>query len=268
MERNTYISNYSNTTILVKTIPSSNDPIYTVGVAYKMIFTVSQSGILTAYTLFNHTIPIFAYNRYPFAQDINISTVLSFISFNDYYMPKFLIYPVLYDGKGFYLRLASLEQTALNFLVTDLPLFSMTTLSISFSEISAVFVNNTSFVFIYNMSIVKYFYINNYKLQVPIMTKIEYQEMKKKWKTTNFLFRVVGFNENNNSSTPYYNLTIMDYDEEFHENPSLPIWLIPAISCGVLLILIITVKLIYRFIFKHRTRIVEIDFDRSMDSSY
>ncbi|OMJ72286.1 hypothetical protein SteCoe_29307 [Stentor coeruleus] len=109
-----------NYTTLDHSIASQNDPIFTVGVAYKMIFTVSKSGILTGYTLFNHTVPVFSCNRYPFAQSINITTIPSFIAFSNYYWPQFLIFPVIYNSEGFYLRLSSIDGTALSFLIKDI----------------------------------------------------------------------------------------------------------------------------------------------------
>lgn len=258
---------YENGKTMVKySMPSNHDPIYTVGVSYKMIYTVSRSGILTTYALYE-SIPVFSNNRYPFAQNISISTIPSFISLNNYYMPQFLIYSVLYNGQGFYLRLVSLEGTALDFLITDIQYSNRRNTCMGFCPVSAVFINQTSFAFIYNLSIVKYYYINNYELQVPIMTEFEYNKMKEKWIHTNFTFRVIGLNENNNVTTDYYDLKILDYKKTESDDIGTPVWILPIISFGLLIILIVTVKVIYKLIFRRRARVVLADMEGSNDDS-
>ncbi|OMJ83749.1 hypothetical protein SteCoe_15291 [Stentor coeruleus] len=247
-------------------IPLDNDPIYTVGVSYKMIYTVSRSGVLTTYALYN-SIPVFSNNRYPFANNISISTIPSFISLSNYYWPQFLIYSVLYDRQGFYLRLVSLENTALSFLIKDIEYSNREDICMSFCPISAVFINETSFAFVYNMSIVKYYYINNYELQVPIMTEFEYKKLKEKWTYTNFTFKIIGFNENNNVTTDYYNLKILEYKKSRNDEIDTPIWIFPIISIGILVILIVTVKVIYKLIFRRRLRVVVSDTERFTDDS-
>lgn len=257
-----------NHTTLNNSITSKNDPIFTVGVAYKMIFTVTKSGILTVYTLFNHAIPIFSCNRYPFAQSINITTIPSFITFNDYYWPQFLIFPVIYNSEGFYLRLANIGGTALSFLIKDIMLSSNRSVCLRFCSTLAAFANQTTFAFIYNSTMVKFYYINKYILEVPKMTEAQYNYMKKQWNTTEFMFRIIGENENNDASTQYYNLTIMEYKKKEYNNPSTPVWLFPIISVGFLVILVITVKVIYKLIFRRRNRIVISEIDRySINSS-
>ncbi|OMJ68043.1 hypothetical protein SteCoe_34633 [Stentor coeruleus] len=247
-------------------IPSVDDPIYTVGVSYKMIYTVSKSGILATYALYNGE-PVFSSNRYPFAHNTRISTIPSFITLNDFYSPQFLIYSVIYDRQGFYLRLANLEGTALNFLISDIEFSSSRNACMGSCPISAVFINETSFAFVYNMFDVKYYYINNYKLQVPIMTESEYKKMKEKWIHTNFTFRVIGLNENNNVTTGYYNLEILEYKKTGSDDYSTPIWIFPIISIGILIILIITVKLIYKIIFRRRAVIVVRNIDMITEDS-
>ncbi|OMJ65354.1 hypothetical protein SteCoe_38401 [Stentor coeruleus] len=240
---------------IIASIPPNNDPIYTVGVSYKTIYTVAKSGILTIYALLNHSSPVFSCNRYPFAQASTISTISSFVSINDYYWPHFLIYLVIYNNTNFYLRLVNLDGTALSFLITDMP-FSINKNNYNGSyEMLIAFINQTSFAFIYNLTSIKYYYIDDYKLIVPKMTESEYNMMKNKWNKTKFYFNAIGENENNYMITEYYTLTIMDYNKKSSDVSSLPIWLFPAISIGVLLILVLSVKVIYKIIFRRRTRV-------------
>ncbi|OMJ65649.1 hypothetical protein SteCoe_37846 [Stentor coeruleus] len=239
-------------TKIISSNPSRNDPIYTVGVSYKLIYTVAKSGILTAYKIANHSIPIFSYNRYPFAQTSTISTISSFVTINDYYWPQFLIYLVIYDNEEFYLRLVNLEGTALSFLITDIPFSINATTFEGFYEMSVTFINQTSFAFIYSSNNIKYYYINDYKLIVPKMTKSEYNMMKNKWNKTNFYFKVIGGNENFLMTTKNYELTIMEHNKKSTDASSFPVWLFPVMSIGVLLILAMSVKLVYKFIFSRR----------------
>ncbi|OMJ88044.1 hypothetical protein SteCoe_10115 [Stentor coeruleus] len=230
----------------------SNDPLVSVGMAYKIIFTVSQSGLLVNYRLNNNAELVFNVQRFPFTTvDSEIRSVTSSVTFSEEFYFQYIAYPVVYDNSYYKYRLIDTYTSFANCLIRDV-LFLNGTLSTLFNtNIEAVFIDKNTVSFIVNNVDIVCLFLDDYVLECPQMTEDYYNKMVDKWNTSEFDFTVVAGNDNNKLSMGEIHLSVtMKSEHKDDDVSSTPWWIFLVIAAGIFIVLIITVKLVYKCIFR------------------
>lgn len=239
--------------IYTKTPAYDDDPIISVGVVYKEIYTVTNSGIMIIYLTNTDMIPKYSTKRYQFTtEDYEISSIPSSISFSSHYHGQYLTYPVVYGDKMLYYRIIDLRASFTSTLIRDIKFANG-----KYNYFTLVFVGSNRIAFINESSQIVCYMISEYTLKVKEMSDENYDEMYKIWGTNMFNVTVKANNNNNENATNPIFVEIYRYKDDDKSGITTPLWIFFVIAFGILIILGVSVKVIYIMIFRKRRQIVE-----------
>ncbi|OMJ84055.1 hypothetical protein SteCoe_14866 [Stentor coeruleus] len=241
------------------TIPAyKNDPIISIGVVYKQMYTVSISGILVTYLLNIDILPKFSMKRYQFTtEDYIISSFPSSISFSSDFHGQYLTYPVVYGDNKLFYRIVDLSASFTSFLIRDIHFGDKENYGFQIFSYTSVFVGSDRIVFIKEKSEIVCYMISEYFLKVVDMNDEYYEDMYKQWGENKFKVSVKAKNNNNEVETDVIYLKIDRDQDDNHGSVSTPVWIFIAIAFGILFVLILSVLLVYKMIFRKKRNTVD-----------
>ncbi|OMJ75520.1 hypothetical protein SteCoe_25336 [Stentor coeruleus] len=229
-----------------------NDPFVSVGMAYKNIYTVSESGSLVNYRLDSNAELVFYVQRFPFTTvDSKIQSIFSFVTFSEEYFFQYIAYPVVYDNNYYKYRLINTYTSFANCLIRDVLFLNGSSSTIYNSNIEAVFIDKNTVSFIINNNDIVCLLLNDFYLECPQMSEDYYKKMVDKWNTSDFTFTVVGKNDNNELTMGDIYLSVNMKSKSSNDNyVGTPWWIFLVIAVGILIVLAVTVRLVYGYAFR------------------
>lgn len=230
---------------------NGEDPLVSIGMAYRCVYTVSESGLLTKYRVDSNMKLEFYVQRFPFTTVTStIQSAVSSVSFSKDYFFKYLVFPVIYDKNHYKFRLIDTSTSFSSCLIRDVLFLDFSIAPTYNPDSGAVFVDQNKVSFIVNNKDIVCLTLNEYVLEAPQMSKDYYEKMVDKWNTSDFVFTIVGKNDNNKLSMGEANLKITMKKTDENEGVDTPWWMFLVIVVGSLIILAGSVKLVYVFIFR------------------
>ncbi|OMJ79255.1 hypothetical protein SteCoe_20763 [Stentor coeruleus] len=239
--------------IYTKVPAYSDDPIVSVGVVYKEIYTVTNSGIMIIYLTNNEMIPKYGIKRYQFTtENYDISSIPSSISFSSDYHGQYLTYPVVYGDEMLFYRIIDLRASFSSTLIRDIKFSNG-----KYNYFALVFIGSNRIAFINESSQIVCYMISEYTLKVKEMDDYYYDEMYKNWGTNLFNVTIKANNNNNEEITDPIFVEIYRYKDDDKGGINTPLWIFFVIAFGILIILGVCVKVIYKLIFRKRIQVVD-----------
>ncbi|OMJ88045.1 hypothetical protein SteCoe_10116 [Stentor coeruleus] len=228
-----------------------DNPLVSIGMAYRSVYTVSQSGLLTEYHVDSDMKLKFYVERFPFTTITStIQSAISSVFFSEDYYFQYLVYPVIYDYNNYKFRIIDTFTSFSSCLIRDVLFLDLNVTTFYNPNSGAVFVDQNKVSFIVNNKDIVCLTLNEYVLEAPQMSKEYYKKMVDKWNTSDFVFTVIGENDNNKLSMGEVNLKITMKKIDDHGSVDTPWWMFLVIAVGSLIVLTVTVKIVYVFIFR------------------
>lgn len=235
------------------------DPYVSIGAVYKGLHIATKNGILKTFIFTSDMRPVFLETRYPFTTSVNkITSIASFVIANDYYNTRYLIYPVIYDGIDMYYRVVDTMVEFSSYLMRDL-IVENNLFSTDYNMYYATFISPYDFCFIANSTKVIFYSLNDFLLEKPSLDITDYNDMKKKWNGNNFRIDLWAENKNNNASATFYLNVTGPPSEDGYSDDKLQPWVLVVIAVSTLIVLMVSVKIVHKFVFSRRRRVVRMD---------
>ena len=235
------------TSVLLDGIPNTDgDPAVSVSMMARSLCIVTLSAKLLVYHFGFDMMPYYYVTVFPYTStNDTLTTLPSVILASDYYQVQYLAFPVSYYTGGNYYRIINTDTVHSSTLVQDVAFGD----DQEFTGVSqAVFINESAIAMIVNRKDVVIYNIGNYLLDVPAMDEEAYEAMIEKWNTNMFAVRVRVLNDNNAIWSPVINLTITMPTEKDVQSPSGLYWWIWLIIAAFFIMIVATVKVVYKSI--------------------
>lgn len=232
----------------------SDDFFTSVAITYKQLNIITSTAKVLVYN-WNKNLTLTYYStRYPYTiNSTDIYSIPSKVTYETFFYNNFLVFSVLYDNNKTYFRILDNNSIYSSSLIQDVE-FIRPNNGIFDSHIE--FTDNMTSYFISNLNEINRIRLNEPKFIKKKMTKTEYDEMVDKYGGNEFIVNITAKNENNYDTTGSSICKVAGQpDNSNSSSASNSNWLIGILSISLLIILIISVVLVYKCVFKKKQKL-------------